>query len=313
MGRPVFYICPLRTLRLAINCLAVRGVRPGLRISPHGRFPPVGAPFFHSLEAKSIRLNQGSASGKTLVRRGAAGRFRARGRCGTPSHRLRLAINCFTVRGVRPGLRISSHGRFPPAGAPFFHSVEAKSIRLNQGFASGKTLVRRGAAGRFRARGRCGIPSHRLRLAINCFAVRGVRPGLRISSHGRFPPAGAPFFHSVEAKSIRLNQGFASGKTLVRRGAAGRFHARGRCGILGHRLRLAMNCFAIRGVRPGLRISPHGRFPPAGAPFSILLRRSQFASTKVLPPAKRLYAAGRRGASAPVGDAGHPVTGSGWR
>ncbi len=156
-------------------------------------------------------------------------------------------------------------------------------------------------------------PLRTLRLAINCLAVRGVRPGLRISSHGRFPPAGAPFFHSVEAKSIRLNQGFASGKTLVRRGAAGRFHARGRCGIPGHRLRLAMNCFAIRGVRPGLRISPHGRFPPAGAPFSILLRRSQFASTKVLPPAKRLYAAGRRGASAPVGDAGHPVTGSGWQ
>ena len=158
MGRPVFYICPLRRLRLAINCLAVRGVRPGLRISPHGRFPPVGAPFFHSLEAKSIRLNQGFASGKTLVRRGAAGRFRARGRCGIPGHRLRLAINCLAVRGVRPGLRISSHGRFPPAGAPFFHSVEAKSIRLNQGFASGKTLVRRGAAGRFRARGRCGHP-----------------------------------------------------------------------------------------------------------------------------------------------------------
>ena len=213
------------------------------------------APFFHSVEAKSIRLNQGFASGKTLVRRGAAGRFRARGRCGTPGHRLRLAINCFAVRGVRPGLRISPHGRFPPAGAPFFHSLEAKSIRLNQGFASGKTLVRRGAAGRFRARGRCGTPGHRLRLAINCFAVRGVRPGLRISPHGRFPPAGAPFFHSLEAKSIRLNQGFASGKTLVRRGAAGRFRARGRCGTPGHRLRLAINCFAVRGVRPGLRIS----------------------------------------------------------
>ena len=84
MGRPVFYICPLRTLRLAINCLAVRGVRPGLRISPHGRFPPVRAPFFHSVEAKSIRLNQDFASGKTLVRRGAAGRFHARGRCGHP-------------------------------------------------------------------------------------------------------------------------------------------------------------------------------------------------------------------------------------
>ena len=84
MGRPVFYICPLRTLRLAMNCFAVRGVRPGLRISPHGRFPPVGAPFFHSVEAKSIRLNQGFASGKTLVRRGAAGRFHARGRCGHP-------------------------------------------------------------------------------------------------------------------------------------------------------------------------------------------------------------------------------------
>ena len=239
MGRPVFYICPLRTLRLAINCLAVRGVRPGLRISPHGRFPPVRAPFFHSVEAKSIRLNQGFASGKTLVRRGAAGRFRARGRCGTPGHRLRLAMNCFAVRGVRPGLRISPHGRFPPVRAPFFHSVEAKLIRLNQGFASGKTLVRRGAAGRFRARGRCETPGHRLRLAINCFAVRGVRPGLRIS--------------------------------------------------------------------------PHGRFPPAGPPFSIRLRRSQFTSTKVLPPAKRLCAAGRRGAFAPVGDAGHLVTGSGWQ
>ncbi len=107
---------------------------------------------------------------------------------------------------LRPGLRISPHGRFPPAGRPFFHSVEAKLIRLNQGFASGKTLVRRGAAGRFRARGRCGTPGHRLRLAMNCFAVRGVRPGLRISPHGRFPPAGAPFFHSVEAKLIRLNR-----------------------------------------------------------------------------------------------------------
>ena len=41
-----------------------------------------------------------------------------------------------------------------------------------------------------------------------------------------------------------------------------------------------------------------------GPLFSIRLRRSQFASTKVLPPAKRLYAAGRRGASTPVGDAG---------
>ena len=143
----------------------------------------------------------------------------------------------------------------PSRGGPFFSSVEAKSIRLNQGFASGKTLVRRGAAGRFRARGRCGIPGHRLKLAINCFAVRGVRPGLRISPHGRFPPAGAPFFHSVEAKLIRLNQGFASGKTLVRRGAAGRFRARGRCRTPGHRLRLAINCFAVRGVRPGLRIS----------------------------------------------------------
>ena len=156
-------------------------------------------------------------------------------------------------------------------------------------------------------------PLRTLRLAINCLAVRGVRPGLRISPHGRFPPVRAPFFHSVEAKSIRLNQGFASGKTLVRRGAAGRFRARGRCRTPGHRLRLAINCFAVRGVRPGLRISPHGRFPPAGPPFSIRLRRSQFTSTKVLPPAKRLCAAGRRGASAPVGDAGHPVTGSGWQ
>ena len=75
MGRPVFYICPLRTLRLAINCLAVRGVRPGLRISPHGRFPPAGAPFFHSVEAKLIRLNQGFASGKTLVRATRRGRL----------------------------------------------------------------------------------------------------------------------------------------------------------------------------------------------------------------------------------------------
>lgn len=75
MGRPVFYICPLRTLRLAINCLAVRGIRPGLRISPHGRFPPEGAPFFHSVEAKLIRLNQGFASGKTLVRATRRGRL----------------------------------------------------------------------------------------------------------------------------------------------------------------------------------------------------------------------------------------------
>ena len=42
------------------------------------------------------------------------------------------------------------------------------------------------------------------------------------SSPPGFRRAGAPFFHSVEAKLIRLNQGFASGKTLVRATRRGR-------------------------------------------------------------------------------------------
>ena len=133
-------------------------------------------------------------------------------------------------------------------------------------------------------------PLRTLRLAINCLAVRGVRPR-RISSHGRFPPRGP--FSILLRQSQSLQPRFASGKTLAA-GGGGALHARGRCGIPGHRLRLAMNCFAIRGVRPGL--TPRGVPSRRGPPFPVLLRRSQFASTKALL-GKPAYAAGRRGAS----------------
>ena len=110
MGRPVFYICPLRTLRLAINCLAVRGVRPGLRISPPREVPSREGPFFHSVEAVNSPQPR-LPPAKTLCAPRGGG---ALPRPWEMWHRLRLAMNCFAVRGVRPGLRISPHGGSSP-------------------------------------------------------------------------------------------------------------------------------------------------------------------------------------------------------
>ena len=127
--------------------------------------------------------------------------------------------------GRLPSASFPIRPKRPSRGGPFlFYLLGGNKSRLRQEFAFGKMLVRRCAAAHSRSPGNCARSSrapYRLRLAMNCFAVRGVRPGLRISPHGRFPPAGAPFFHSLEAKSIRLNQGFASGKTLVRRTRGG--------------------------------------------------------------------------------------------
>ena len=209
-----------------------------------------------------------------LVRRGR--RARARGRSRTRSQ-AQAGINCFAVRGVRP-VHLTPR-RFPPRG-PFFHLVEAKSIASIQGFASGKSACRRGAAGRFRARGRCGTPGHRLRLAMNCFAVRGVRPGC--ASHPTGGSRGGPFFHSVEADPQS-----ASAKRLY----DGRGAARGRRDTwsqaqAGNELFRRSQAFTPREV-------------PAGPLHHSLLRRSQFAQLPCLRQ-RASVRRGRRALPAPV-------------
>ena len=70
-----------------------------------------------------------------------------------------------------------------PGGSPTISSILPEEQDVNQavGPESSVGAARSGFAGRSRARGRCGRPGHRLRLAMNCLAVLGVLPGWRIS------------------------------------------------------------------------------------------------------------------------------------
>ena len=148
--------------------------------------------------------------------------------------------------GRLPSASFPIRPKRPSRGGPFlFYLLGGNKSRLRQEFAFGKMLVRPCAAARSRSREAAALNSQHLARRQCC----------RRTPERTARAPGTPQFIFLGGSESRLRQGFASGKTLVRRGAAGRFRARGRCGTPGYRLRLAMNCFAVRGVRPGLRIS----------------------------------------------------------
>ena len=103
--------------------------------------------------------------------------------------------------------------------------------------------------------GDAGAVLYKLRPAMNCLAVRGVRPGWRIlprdgTSRGSPDPSLARGKSIAPAPRFWFCQNACT--PLPRRLAPARM---GDAGAVRYKLRPAMNCLAVRGVRPGWRIS----------------------------------------------------------
>ncbi|BDF71396.1 hypothetical protein CE91St41_13770 [Oscillospiraceae bacterium] len=121
----------------------------------------MGAPFY-------FMYRQGGMNPPWL-RRISGGSLRSHGRCGRAFYRLKPAINCLAVRGVRPGWCIRPKESADSLGAPFYFMYRQGGMN--------PPWLRRISGGSLRSRGRCGRAFYSLKPAINCLAVRGVRPG----------------------------------------------------------------------------------------------------------------------------------------
>ena len=151
-------------------------------------------------------------------------------------------------RGAASPHRISSRG------VPFlFHLPGQSEFARASRFCSAKLLHAAKRRGRC-APGRCGRPSSNMQAGDILLCRPGRSAGMPHRPTG-FHPAGAPSFFICPGKvNLPGHQGFApqNAWTPQRGGGAAR---PGDAGDLPQTCRLAMYCFAVRGVRPGCRIS----------------------------------------------------------